>query len=107
MSGMPALGIEVMHRTPGSLLRSLLLSCIAAVLFGPQVRAQPVVEETPQTMLSAQIRTQGFSCDKALGATRDKKRSRPDRAVWVLKCSNASYRVTRSPDLAAKVEPLP
>jgi hypothetical protein len=104
---MPALGIEVMHRTPGSLLRSLLLSCIAAVLFGPQVRAQPVVEETPQTMLSAQIRTQGFSCDKALGATRDKKRSRPDRAVWVLKCSNASYRVTRSPDLAAKVEPLP
>ena len=104
---MPALGIEVMHRTPGSLLRSLLLSCIAAVLFGPQVRAQPVVEETPQTMLSAQIRTQGFSCDKAVGATRDKKRSRPDRAVWVLKCSNASYRVTRSPDLAAKVEPLP
>ena len=96
-----------MHRTPGSLLRSLLLSCIAAVLFGPQVRAQPVVEETPQTMLSAQIRTQGFSCDKAVGATRDKKRSRPDRAVWVLKCSNASYRVTRSPDLAAKVEPLP
>ena len=107
MSGMPALGIEVMHRTPGSLLRSLLLSCIAAVLFGPQVRAQPVVEETPQTMLSAQIRTQGFSCDKALGATRDKKRSRPDHDVWVLKCSNATYRVSRAPDMAAKVEPLP
>ena len=96
-----------MHRTPGSLLRSLLLPAIAAVLFSPQVRAQPVAEETPQTMLAAQIRTQGFSCDKALGATRDKKRSRPDRAVWVLTCSNASYRVTRSPDLAAKVEPLP
>ena len=96
-----------MHRTPGSLLRSLLLPAIAAVLFSPQVRAQQVAEETPQTMLAAQIRTQGFSCDKAVGATRDKKRSRPDRAVWVLKCSNASYRVTRSPDLAAKVEPLP
>ena len=96
-----------MHRTPGSLLRSLLLPAIAAVLFSPQVQAQPVAEETPQTMLAAQIRTQGFSCDKAVGATRDKKRSRPDRAVWVLKCSNASYRVTRSPDLAAKVEPLP
>jgi hypothetical protein len=96
-----------MHRTPGSLLRSLLLPAIAAVLFSPQVRAQQVAEETPQTMLAAQIRTQGFSCDKAVGATRDKKRSRPDRAVWVLKCSNASYRVTRSPDLAAQVEPLP
>ena len=96
-----------MHGTPGSLLRPLLLPAIAVVLFSAQVRAQPVAEETPQTMLAAQIRTQGFSCDKALGAIRDKKRSRPDRAVWVLKCSNASYRVTRSPDLAAKVEPLP
>ena len=101
MSGMPALGIEVMHRTPGSLLRSLLLSCIAAVLFGPQVRAQQVAPETPQTVLSAQIRIQGFTCDKALGATRDKKRSRPDRAVWVLRCSNATYRVTRAPDMSA------
>jgi hypothetical protein len=90
-----------MRKTPGSLLLA-----IAAVLFSPQVRAQPVATETPQTMLAAQIRIQGFTCDKALGATRDKKRSRPDRAVWVLKCSNATYRVTRAPDMVAKVEPL-
>ena len=96
-----------MDRTPGSMLQSLLLPAIAAVLSSPPAWAQPVAAETPQTILAAQIRTQGFSCDKAVGATRDKKRSRPDRAVWVLKCSNASYRVTRSPDLAAKVEPLP
>jgi hypothetical protein len=91
-----------MHKTRGSLLLA-----IAAVLFSPQLRAQQVAAERPQTMLSAQIRTQGFTCDKALGATRDKKRSRPDRAVWVLKCTNATYRVTRTPDMAAKVEPLP
>ena len=91
-----------MHKTPGSLLLA-----IAAVLFSPQVRAQPIPAETPQTVLSAQIRIQGFTCDKALGAMRDRKRSRPDRAVWVLKCSNATYRVTRAPDMAAKVEPLP
>jgi hypothetical protein len=102
MSGMPAVRVEVMHKTPGSIFIA-----IAAVLFSPQVRAQQVAAETPQSMLSAQIRTQGFTCDKALGATRDKKRSRPDRAVWVLKCSNATYRVTRAPDMAAKVEPLP
>ena len=91
-----------MHKTFGSLLLA-----IATVLFSPQVQAQPIAAETPQTVLAAQIRIQGFSCDKALGATRDKKRSRPDRAVWVLKCSNATYRVTRAPDMAAKVEPLP
>ena len=90
-----------MRKTPGSLLLA-----IAAVLFSPQVRAQPVAAETPQTMLSAQIRIQGFTCDKALGATRDKKRSRPDHDVWVLKCSNATYRVSRAPDMAARVEPL-
>jgi hypothetical protein len=84
-----------------------LLPAIAAVLFSPQVRAQQVAAETPRTILAAQIRTQGFVCDKALGATRDRKRSHPDRAVWVLKCSNATYRVTRAPDMAAKVEPLP
>ena len=91
-----------MRKTPGSLFLA-----IAAVFFSPPVRAQQVAVETPQTMLSAQIRTQGFTCDKALGATRDRKRSQPDRAVWVLKCSNATYRVTRAPDMAAKVEPLP
>ena len=96
-----------MGQTPGSFktFGSLLLA-IAAVLFSPQARAQPVAAEAPQTVLAAQIRIQGFTCDKALGATRDKKRSRPDLPVWVLKCSNATYRVTRAPDMAAKVEVL-
>ena len=91
-----------MYKTPGALLLA-----IATFLFSPQVRAQQIAAETPQTMLAAQIRTQGFTCEKPLAAMRDKKRSRPDRAVWVLNCSNAIYRVTRAPDLAAKVEPLP
>ena len=87
-------------------MRGLLLLAAASALFSPPADAQQAAAETPQTMLSAQIRLQGFTCDKALGATRDKKRSQPDRAVWVLKCSNATYRVTRAPDMAAKVEPL-
>ncbi len=62
--------------------------------------------ETVQGMLAAQIRTQGFTCDKAVGATRDAKRSRPDHDVWVLRCSNASFRVSRAPDMAARIEPL-
>jgi hypothetical protein len=62
--------------------------------------------DTPQDMLAAQIRTQGVACDKPLGAVRDAKRSKPDYEVWVLKCSNATYRVSRFPDMAAKVERL-
>ena len=83
-----------------------LMLTIAAVLPSPQAQAQQIVE-TPRTMLAAQIRLQGFTCDKTLGAVRDKKRSRPDLATWTLRCSNATYRVTRAPDMAAKVEPLP
>jgi hypothetical protein len=83
----------------------------AAVVFSPIVRAQPatgtpVAAETLQSMLAVAIRAEGFTCDKPLRAARDAKRSRSDRGVWVLKCSNAMYRITRSPDLAAKVEPL-
>ena len=53
--------------------------------------------ETPQDMLAAQIRMQGVACDKALGAVRDSEASKPDHAVWILKCSNATYRVSRYP----------
>ena len=62
--------------------------------------------ETPQDMLAAQIRMQGVACDKALSAMRDAKRSKPDHEVWVLKCSNATYRISRFPDMAAQVEQL-
>ena len=34
--------------------------------------AQKAQVEAPQAELPAQVRTQGFVCDKALGATRDK-----------------------------------
>jgi hypothetical protein len=57
-------------------------------------------------MLAAQIRMQGVACDKPLRAVRDAKRSKPDHEVWVLKCSNATYRISRFPDMAAKVERL-
>jgi hypothetical protein len=62
--------------------------------------------ETPKDALAAQIRTQGIACGKALSARRDARRSRPDYEVWVLKCDNATYRVSRYPDMAAKVERL-
>ena len=91
-----------MYRTQGSLFLA-----IVAILFSQEVQAQQAPVETPQAVLAAQIRIQGFSCDKALGARRDKRRSRPDYEVWVLKCSNANYRVSRFPDMAAKVVPLP
>jgi hypothetical protein len=73
---------------------------LAMVLFESVARA---AEETPKDMLAAQIRIQGYACDKPQRALRDAKRSGPDHEVWTLRCENATYRVSRYPDLAAKV----
>jgi hypothetical protein len=89
-------------------LASILLAA-AVIVSSPAVRAQQttsaaVPAEKVQDMLAAQIRMQGFACDKPLRAVRNTKRSRPDHDVWVLRCSNATYRISRAPDMAAKVE---
>ena len=62
--------------------------------------------QTTMSALAAQIRSQGFACDEPQKATRDVKLSKPDYDVWVLTCKNATYRIGRYPDLAAKVEKL-
>lgn len=69
--------------------------------FGNVANAQTVTND-----LAAQIRSQGFACDEPQKATRDAKLSKPDYDVWVLTCKNATYRIGRYPDLAAKVEKL-
>jgi hypothetical protein len=61
-------------------------------------------EEVSADILAVQIRDQGYACEKALSAERDEKLSKADEAAWILKCSNASYRVRLVPDMAAKVE---
>jgi hypothetical protein len=38
--------------------------------------------------------------------TKASKLSKPDYDVWVLTCKNATYRIGRYPDMAAKVEKL-
>ncbi|WP_045836954.1 hypothetical protein [Hyphomicrobium sp. 99] len=56
--------------------------------------------------LAAQVRQQGFPCDKPQGAEKNNKASRPNEEVWILKCENGSYRMTVIPDMAAKIEKL-
>jgi hypothetical protein len=84
-----------------------LLACIF-LIFGllGMVSAAQAAGEAPKDTIAAQIRMQGFACDKPQSAVRDAKRSKPDEAVWVLKCSNAAYRIRLIPDMAAKVERL-
>ncbi|MFO1148602.1 MAG: hypothetical protein U1E62_09500 [Alsobacter sp.] len=76
--------------------------CLALSAFVVPAAAQ----ETPIGILADHIRTQGFACKTPESATRDEKLSKPDEAVWVLKCDGVAYRVRLVPDQAAKVEKI-
>jgi hypothetical protein len=62
--------------------------------------------QTPADDVAAQVRTQGHRCDRPVTVKRDVKLSRPDSAVWILKCNNATFRVRLDPDMAAHVKKL-
>ena len=110
----PANSIGFFRRPPGCAMRTRRSLVLLSLVFlagltlakeglGTFARA---AGESPQDVLAAQIRIQGVVCDNPKQAVRDAKRSRPDHEVWVLTCENAIYRVSRYPDLAAKVERL-
>jgi hypothetical protein len=63
-------------------------------------------EELPKEIIADQIRRQGFACVNPESAKRDRELSKPDNAVWVLKCDGVTYRISLTPDMAAKVERL-
>jgi hypothetical protein len=94
----------------------LLALCLGLAVFPIQINlgrdagvlrlAAHAAEDMAAETLAAQIRIQGYPCDKASSAQRDVERSRPDSAVWILKCDNATYRIRLDPDMAAKVEKI-
>jgi hypothetical protein len=63
-------------------------------------------QQAPKDLIAAQIRDQGYICKKPISAKRDLARSKPDEAVWVLRCENNSYRIRLVPDMAAHVTRL-
>ena len=62
--------------------------------------------QTPADDVAAQIRIQGYRCDQPVTASRDRRRSKPDSAVWILDCRNATFRVRLDPTMAAHVTKL-
>jgi len=87
-------------------LPAFLLLGVTALATAPLGSVVHAAGQTAMDDIAAQIRIQGYTCDKPLRAVKDKRRSRADHEVWVLKCSNAAYRFSRYPDMAAKVEVL-
>jgi hypothetical protein len=62
--------------------------------------------QTAPEVLAAQIRAQGYQCEPPLSAERDARQSKPDEAVWILKCKISTFRVRLDPDMAAHVDEI-
>ena len=61
-------------------------------------------QQDPKDIIAAELRLQGFTCDKPKSATRDTSASIPNETVWIVACENATYRTTLVPNMAAHVE---
>jgi hypothetical protein len=79
---------------------------IVPVVIGMAAVSGVSAQETTPDLLAAQIRDQGYHCAKPVSARRDRARSRPDEAVWVLQCEKHAYRIRLVPDIAARVKRL-
>ena len=77
----------------------------ALTLLLAAVPAQAEAQD-PKDTLADTVRDRGFRCEQALSAEPDRAQSRPDEAVWILRCSNGRYRVRYPGDTAPQVEPL-
>ena len=65
---------------------------------------RPIFQEVAEDFIAARIRMQGYACKHAQSAEHLRQASRPNEAVWMLRCDNATYRVRLVPDMAATVE---
>ena len=68
--------------------------------------AEGKAQEGPKDIIAAQIRSQGYACNSPQSAERDVAASAANQAVWMLRCQNASYRVTLIPNLLPRSRKL-
>lgn len=78
-----------------------LAAILTQVPLSGSLRAQVI---PPAEDIAAQVRTQGHACDGAPSALKVVKQSWPDEPVWILTCTNATYKVRLIPDMAAQIE---
>ena len=81
-------------------LAGIVAALIVIALLPQNVSAQ----ETAKGLLAIQLRSQGYPCDVPVSASR--KSAKGDVSVWVLRCDHNSYRMTLTPDMAARVQRL-
>jgi hypothetical protein len=79
------------------------LICSALVLVAAPLTVG-AFEENAANIIADHVRAEGHSCEKPKDAKRESQASRPDEAVWILHCENATYRVRLIPDMRDDIQ---
>jgi hypothetical protein len=82
------------------ILPGAMMLLLALGLAAPDVS---VAQETPVNIIAVHVRQQGYACNEPRRAERNAQASKPNEAVWILVCENATYRVTLVPNMAARI----
>ena len=77
----------------------------ATAQFNPAEAFAASSEKAPG-IIAAQVRRQGVACTTPRGTVLESEESTPHETVWILRCDEASYRVTLIPHLAARITPV-
>ena len=62
-----------------------------------------VEESMLKDIVAAQVRKQGYPCNKPLSADRDREHPK-QRGGWILRCENATYHIHLIPRRPANIE---
>ena len=83
-----------------------ILIIIALIVFILPRNAFAASEESPETIISAVVRREGYVCEKPIKATKDEIDSIPEEMAWILKCKNLTYKVRLYPHYLSHIEIL-
>jgi hypothetical protein len=85
---------------------SLPVGALTAIAhFNPGAAFAASSEKAPG-IVAAQVRRQGVACTTPRGTVLESNDSTPHETVWILRCDEASYRVTLIPHLGARITPV-
>ena len=80
-----------------------------AIVFTALAGATPpsfAQDKQAASILADAVRVRGFTCEKPKNVRREAKKSRPDEAVWLIDCGNATYRVRFAGDTGPDITPM-
>ena len=86
--------------------RLLISAAVVIAAIGGTVPPAGAQDKQAVSILADAVRARGFSCEKPKNVRREQKKSRPDEAVWLIDCGNATYRVRFAGDTGPDITPM-